>query len=171
MLYHFGTSERHFFARFGFGAKQPSLKGMLSSCDLYYRKRGSASYIVREVREVGERDTERDGSGVTLVALKLAMSFALFFAKNFHLSIGGKFCTFLCQKFAPLFLPSWRALSSHFPLPKTLHSSKQFPFSVLLLSNGVTEDRSTKTNDQLSGLTVLLLIEKMNQIKSKIYWK
>ena len=37
----------------------------------YYRKRG----IVREVRSVREREreTERDGSDVTIVALKLAM--------------------------------------------------------------------------------------------------
>ena len=49
-------------------------------------KRGSASYIVREVRSVRERDTERDGSDVTIVALKLAMSFALFLTKNLHLS-------------------------------------------------------------------------------------
>ena len=55
---------------------------------------------------------------------------------------------------------SWMALSSHFPLPKTLHSSKQFPFFVLLLSNGVTGDRSTETNDGISGCIVLLLIEK-----------
>ena len=52
------------------------------------------------------------------------------------------------------------ALMSHFPLPTTLHSSKQFPFFVLLLSNGVTEDRSTQTNDRISSCTVLLLIEK-----------
>ena len=57
-----------------------------------YRKRGSASYIVREVHSVRERDTERererekDGSDVTIVALKLAMSFALLLAKNVHLS-------------------------------------------------------------------------------------
>ena len=60
------------------------------------KKRGSASYIVREVRSVRERerererDTETDGSDVTLVlivALKLAMSFALFLAKNLHLSL------------------------------------------------------------------------------------
>ena len=70
-----------------------------------------------------ERERERDGSDVTLVALKLAMNFAPFLGKNFHLSIGEEFCTFPCQKFAPLFLPSWRALSSHFPLPKTLRSS------------------------------------------------
>ena len=68
--------------------------------NLYYRKRGSASYIVREVRSVREKDTERerqrererererekererDGSDVTLVALKLAKKFALFLAKT-----------------------------------------------------------------------------------------
>ena len=84
---------------------------------LYYRKRGSASYIVREVREVRERESdkererererERDGSDVTLVALNLAMSFALLLAKNVHLSIGEEFCTFSCQTFAPL---SWTPL-------------------------------------------------------------
>ena len=43
----------------------------------HYRKRGSASYIVREVLSVREREryrqrereTERDGSDVTIVAL------------------------------------------------------------------------------------------------------
>ena len=48
----------------------------------YYRKRRSASYIVREVLSVRERererererDTEKDGSDVTIIALKLAMS-------------------------------------------------------------------------------------------------
>ena len=50
----------------------------------YYRKRGSASYIVREVRSVRDREREReryrererekDGSDVTIVALTLAMS-------------------------------------------------------------------------------------------------
>ena len=44
----------------------------------HYRKRGSASYIVREVLSVRERererDTEKDGSDVTIVALKLATS-------------------------------------------------------------------------------------------------
>ena len=53
---------------------------------VYYRKRGSASYIVREVLSVRERERyrqrererererERDGSDVTIVALKLAMN-------------------------------------------------------------------------------------------------
>ena len=36
-------------------------------------------------------------------------------------------------------------------------------------ANGVTEDRSTKTVDRISGCTVLLLIKKMNQINTKNY--
>ena len=46
----------------------------------YYRKRGSASDIVREVLSVREREREiqrereKDGSDVTIVALKLAMN-------------------------------------------------------------------------------------------------
>ena len=77
----------------------------------YYRKRFRASYIVREVHSVRERERERerdtererekDGSDVTIVALKLAMSFALLLAKNVHLSIGEEFCTFHCKKIAP----------------------------------------------------------------------
>ena len=64
-----------------------------------YRKRGSASYIVREVRSVRERERERerDGSDVTIDALKLALRFALFLAKNVHRSIDEEFCTFPCQ--------------------------------------------------------------------------
>ena len=70
----------------------------------YYRKRGSASYIVREVLSVREREIQRetDGSDVTIVALKLAMNshfplpkirtigdideLTLFLAKNSHFS-------------------------------------------------------------------------------------
>ena len=43
-----------------------------------------------------EREREKDGSDVTIVALNLAMSIALF-AKNVHLSIGEEFCAFPCQ--------------------------------------------------------------------------
>ena len=87
-----------------------------------YRKHGSASYSVLEVRSVREREREiqrerereRDGSDVTLVALNLAKSFALFLAKNLQLS------------FCPL---KWHWVRT-FPLPKTLHSSKQFAFFI-----------------------------------------
>ena len=109
---------------------------------------------MREVHSVRERDTERererekDGSDVTIVALKLAMSFALVLAKNVHLSIGDEFCAFPCQKFAPQFLSPWMALSSHFPLPKTLHFSKRFAF--FALSNGVI-DRGSKQQSKRSN--------------------
>ena len=76
---------------------------------MYYRKRGNASYIVREVLSVRERErgTDRDGSDVTIIALKLAM--------NLHFSL---------PNFAQL------AMSLHFPLPKirtfrfSLHTSR-----------------------------------------------
>ena len=137
------------------------------SSGFYYRKRGSASYIVREVHSVRERerererDTEKDGSDVTIVALKLAM--------NLHVPF--------CQKFAQL------AMSLHFPLPKTRTVSflpshfpslpslrghhcgaeirngltlsiakKFFALFVPTLSNGAsraTSDRKPRTNDQI----------------------
>ena len=72
---------------------------------IYYRKRGSASYIVREVLSVRERERyrerererEKDGSDVTIVALKLAMN-TLSLAKNSH---NWRWAyTFPCQKSA-----------------------------------------------------------------------
>ena len=87
------------------------LPGKLVEGRGYYRKRGSASYIVREVHSVREREREiqrereKDGSDVTVVAL-FAMNFALLLAKNVHLSIGEEFSPFLAKKCAPQFLPS-----------------------------------------------------------------
>ena len=52
----------------------------------------------RERERERYREREKDGSDVTIVALKLAMNFALLLAKNVHLSIGGEFCAFPCQK-------------------------------------------------------------------------
>ena len=157
-----------------------------------YRKRGSASYIVREVLSVREtereryRQRERDGSDVTIVALKLAM--------NLH---------FPCQKFAQLAmslrfpLPKIRTfrfslhtsrlslrgevtmvalkftMSSHFPLPKIFSPSLASGF-VPLLSNGTsraTSDRKPKTNDQILPSPIFLPIEKLNQTNTKNYWK
>ena len=61
------------------------------------RKRGSSSYIVRDVHFVRERETEIDGSDVILVTaeigdefgafMKLGLSFAFFHAKNLHLRL------------------------------------------------------------------------------------
>ena len=66
-----------------------------------------ASYIVREVRSVRERERERerDGSDVTLVALKLAMDFAPFLAKNLHLSLAKSFALFLAKNLHLSFCP------------------------------------------------------------------
>ena len=83
----------------------------------YYRKRGSASYIVREVLSVRERERERqrerDGSDVTIVALKLAMN------SHFHLpkirTIGDELTLSLAKNWHFSFLPS------HFP---SLHSRR-----------------------------------------------
>ena len=52
----------------------------------------------REIQREREREREKDGSDVTIVALKLAMSFALLLAKNVHLSIDEEFCAIPCQK-------------------------------------------------------------------------
>ena len=114
-----------------------------------------------------ERERERDGSDVTLVALKLAMSFALFLAKNFHLSIGEEFTLFLAQNLHLSFSPLERRWVHTFRCQQrcTLRNSSHSSFCF------VTEDRSTETNDRISGYTVLLLIEKMNQINTKNYWK
>ena len=63
---------------------------------------------IRWEREI-QREREKDGSDVTIVALKLAMSFALLLAKNVHLSIGEEFCAFPCKKICTSFSPlEWR---------------------------------------------------------------
>ena len=53
---------------------------------------------MRERDTEREREREKDGSDVTIVALKLAMSFARLLAKNVHLSIDEEFCAIPCQK-------------------------------------------------------------------------
>ena len=64
------------------------------------------------------------------------------------LVLATSFALFLAKKFAPQFLPSWLALNSHFPLPKTLHFSKRFAF--FALSNGVI-DRVSKQQSKRSN--------------------
>ena len=78
---------------------------------IYYRKRGSASYIVREVHSVRERERERYRERRK-------------WRHHCRAKIGNEFARSLCQKFAQL------AMSLHFPLPKTrtfrfsLHTSR-----------------------------------------------
>ena len=80
-------------AKIAQGSSMNFVRSLLFSA--YYRKRGSASYIVHEVRSV----RERDGSDVTLVALKLAMNFALFLAKMCTLVLAKSFARFLAKNF------------------------------------------------------------------------
>ena len=73
----------------------------------FYRKRGRASYIVREVRSVREREKERErernGSDVTLLALKLGSSFALFFLPKTCTLVNGAEFTLSVAKNVALF--------------------------------------------------------------------
>ena len=165
---------------------------------VYYRKRGSASCIVREVRSVRERERERereirrererererdterererererDGSDVTLVALKLAMNFAPFLAKNLHLSIGEEFCTFLalpknCTLVSPLLK------GAEFTLSVAKNVALFETVRVLRFASVKWGDMESKHRNKrsTSACTVLLLTEKMNQINTKNYWK
>ena len=90
------------------------------------------------------------------------------------LVLATSFALFLAKKIAPQFLPPWMALSSHFPLPKTLHFSKRFAF--FALSNGVidrgSKQQSKRSNFQLHRSSFSpKKSKKMNQINTKNYWK
>ena len=161
---------------------------------MYYRKRGSASYIVREVLLVREREREiqrkRDRRKWRHhLRAKIGDEFTLSFAKKSH---NWRWAyTFPCQKFAlfdspftlrvspftersPWYMVALKfVMSSHlsFPLPNFFSPSGFVP----PLSNGtsrVTSDRKPKTNDQILPSPIFFLpIEKLNQINTKNYWK
>ena len=150
----------------------------------YYRKRGSASYIVREVLLVRERERyserEKDGSDVTIVALKLATN--LHFPLPKIRTIGDELTLFLAKNSHFSFLPS------HFPsLPSrrghhggaeicnefTLSIAKN-NFALRLCSPSFKwrepRDEWSKTQDKWSNLAqsyFVLPIEKLNQINTK----
>ena len=132
-----------------------------------FRKRGSASYIVREVPVLSVRereryrdsDRERDGSDVTIVALELAMN--LHFPVPKIRTIGDELTLSLAKNSHSSFLPSRRgpevtivslkfAMSSHFPLPK-IFSPSLFPLFQMALcgTSRATRDRKPKTNHHL----------------------
>ena len=105
------------------------------------------------------------------------MSFALFLAKTCTLVLAKSFVLFLAKNLQLSFSPleSCMALSSHFPLPKTSHSSKQFAFFVLLLSNGVTGDwlrhRNKRSDFRLHRPSSHRKNESKNQRKEKEWIK
>ena len=122
----------------------------------------------REIQRERERERERERkTEVTSPLSRLNWRWVLHFSlpKMCNLVLATSFALFLAKKFAPQFVPSWMALSSNFPLPKTLHFSKRFAF--FALSNGVlTGDRSSKANDRISGCTVLLSRRKIRKNES-----
>ena len=82
-------------------ASTPSLLSMRK----YYRKRGSASYIVHEVLLVRERERDTDRQRRKWrhhCRAKIGDEFTLSLAKNSHLAMS---YTFPCQKFAPFDSP------------------------------------------------------------------
>ena len=143
----------------------------------YYRKRGSASYIVREVREVRERDTERERERERerrkwrhLSSAEMGDEFCTFPCQNVHLSIDEEFCTFLCQKCAPLSrTPLLNGAEFTLPLHvNTLHETVRI---LRRFCQMAWQGIEAPVDDRISGCTVLLLIEKMNEINTKNYWK
>ena len=123
----------------------------------YYRKRGSATYIVREVRLVRERyiQRERERECVRrkwphLSSAETGDEFCTFPCQNVHLSIGEKLCTFPYQKFAPLSrTPLLNGAEFTLPLHvNTLHSSKRFAFFVASVK---WRDRGSKHRNKRSN--------------------
>ena len=126
-----------------------------------YRKRGSASYIVRGVRSVRERERERKRDRRKWrhhCRPKIGDEFTLSLAKKSHFSFlpshflshhcGAEIHTFRCQNIRPLGSDS-----------------------LLNGASRATSDRKPKTNDQILPSPIVLPIEKMNQINTKNYWK
>ena len=67
-----------------------------------YRKRGSASYIVREVHSVREREIQREGEREIRK-----------WRHHCRAKIGDEFCTSPCQKCAPQYWPKFCTSVSH----------------------------------------------------------
>ena len=147
----------------------------------YYRKRGSASYIVREVLSVRERERYRERDRERRkwrhhCRAKIGDEFTLSLAKNSH---NWRWAyTFPCQKFAlfvsPFTLPvspfaerspwwRWNSQWVH-----TFHCQKIFRpqalFPLFQMERAATSDRKPKTNDQILPSPILFFPSK-NWIK------
>ena len=141
---------------------------------IFDQQHRSCSYIVREVHSVREREREKDGSDVTIVALKLAMSFALLLAKNVHLSIGEEFCAFLCQKNCTSVSPLLNGTEFTLSVAKNV---ALFEAVSILRTNkwrdwqGIEAAKQTIEFPAAPFFFLIEKIEKMNQINNKNYWK
>ena len=117
-------------------------------------------HSVRDREREIQREREKDGSDVPIVALKLAMSFALLLAKNLHLSIGEEFCAFPCQKNLHLSFSSleWRWVH-------TFRCQKRCTFRNSSHSSHcqmawLTGDRSSKATIEFPAAPFFFLVEK-----------
>ena len=177
----FGKGKCKFIANFSatMVTSLPSISLSLSLCislslspkvpHAQYRKRFRASFYTEK-----EREREKDGSDVTIVALKLAMSF----------------CTSPCQKCAPQY---WRRVL-RFSLPKfctsVSHLLKCAEFTLSIAKNvalfetvrilrtvkwrdwqGIEAAKHTIEFPAAPFFFLVEKIEKMNQINTKNYWK
>ena len=157
----------------------------------YYSKRGSASYIVREVLSVRERERERERDTERERERRkwrhhfraIGDEFTLSLAKNSH---NWRWAyTFPCQIFAlfvsPFTLPvspftersplwRWNSQWVH-----TFHCQKLFrPLCFPSFKWHEPHDEWSKTQDKWSNPAqsyFVLPIEKLNQINTKNYWK
>ena len=138
---------------------------------------GSASYIVREVRSVRERERYRERKRDRRkwrhhCRAKIGDEFTLSHAKNSHNCC--EFTLSLPKKPHFSFLPS-HFLSHHCGAEiHTFRCQKIRPLYSCSLLNGAsraTSDQKPKTNDQILPSPIVLPIEKMNQINTKNYWK
>ena len=142
----------------------------------YYRKRGSASYIVREVL-FGEREREIQTDRERRkwrhhCRAKIGDEFTLSLAKNSHNWLWAY--TFPCKKFALFVSPFTLPVSPFTERPRghhcgaeirnaTFHCQNFFALFVPPLSNGTsraTSDRKPKTNDQILPSPILFFHRK-----------
>ena len=140
---------------------------------------------MREVHSVRERererDTEKDGSDVTIVALKLAMNLYVPFAKI--RTIGDEFTLSLARNshfsFLPSDFPSLPSLRGHHCGADicngfTLSVAKKiFALFVPNLSNGAsraTSDRKPKTNNQILPSPIIVSAEALPILCVRYFW-
>ena len=128
----------------------------------------------REIQRGREGEREKDGSDVTIVALKSAKSFALLLGKNVHLSIGDEFCAFPCQKNGISVPPLLNGAEFTLAVVKNVALFE----TVRILRTVKWRDRqgietAKQTIEVPAGPFFFLAekIEKMNQINTKNYWK
>ena len=119
----------------------------------------------RERERERYREREKDGSDVTIVALKVAMSFALLLAKNVHLSIGEEFCAFPCQTICTSVSHFLKCAEFTLSVAKNVAIFETVRILRTVKSIGMIDrgSKRSKANDRISGCTVLLSCRKKSK--------